>query len=277
MTHSRGNTAAAARNVRLIETYDEWMRTCNWSPRTVNARRQFAAHRLDAWGLDGFTDANIQAYMSNPDFSRWTRSTYDAHLRAFVSWLVAARLLTTPPTYIDHKSPKRPKSKPRPLSDEDVRRVLELASGETRDMFLLGLLQGLRAFEIAKIAGEDVTPRTLYVVGKGSREDHLPVHDMIWEMAQRYPRQGPWFVKPSGAAYSSGDVSSAITVVFRALGIAGSSHRARHTYGTRLLRHGVNIREVQTLMRHASLETTAAYVGIDEDSLQTQINRLPAA
>jgi Phage integrase family len=49
-------------------------------------------------------------------------------------------------------------------------------------------------------------------------------------------------------------------------------HRCRHVYATRLLRSGVNIRVVQQLMRHASLQTTAAYTAVDEDELRDAVN-----
>jgi integrase len=54
----------------------------------------------------------------------------------------------------------------------------------------------------------------------------------------------------------------------------GSIHRARHSFGTDLLRRGGDLREVQTLMRHSSPATTAIYTAVDEDRLRATINRL---
>jgi len=66
------------------------------------------------------------------------------------------------------------------------------------------------------------------------------------------------------------------TRLFKANGIEGSLHRARHTYATTLLRTGANIRVVQELMRHKSLSSTAIYTGVDEEELRNGIAGLQA-
>ena len=60
-------------------------------------------------------------------------------------------------------------------------------------------------------------------------------------------------------------------------GISGSIHRARHAYGTMLLRSGVNIRVVQTLMRHESITSTQAYTAVDEHERASAIAGLDFA
>lgn len=71
-------------------------------------------------------------------------------------------------------------------------------------------------------------------------------------------------------------MTNRITRHFKAHGVEGSSHRNRHMYGTELLRTGANIRVVQELMRHASLETTVRYLGVNEDEKRAAIRRLIA-
>lgn len=71
-------------------------------------------------------------------------------------------------------------------------------------------------------------------------------------------------------------VSTRTTRLFAANGIEGSIHRCRHTYATRLLRAGVNIRVVQELMRHKSLASTQIYTAVDEVERRDGIDRLGA-
>lgn len=71
-------------------------------------------------------------------------------------------------------------------------------------------------------------------------------------------------------------VTRAVRILFDELGIEGATHRTRHSYGTALLRGGANIRVVQELMRHSSLATTAAYLGVDEDERRRAIALLAA-
>lgn len=257
----------------ITQAYVAWLRS--WAAeKTVKARRAVAASRMKAWGLEGMTPENIQAWLGRPNLSRWSRATYHAHLTCFCSWLVAAGHLDENPMDGVRKG-SRPRSLPRPLSEEEVGRVLANATGRTRDWILLALLAGLRAHEIAKIRGKDVSMEGIYVEGKGGIRATIPTHADLWAMAQRYPRHGFWFPGREGSI-DPHRVSLHVGRLFHSLGIAGSVHRCRHVYATRLLRAGVNVRVVQQLMRHATVQTTAAYTAVDEDELRAAIGLLSA-
>ena len=60
-------------------------------------------------------------------------------------------------------------------------------------------------------------------------------------------------------------------------GLSGSLHRCRHTYATTLLRSGVNIRVVQSLMRHESLSSTQAYTAVEDDERTAAVSGLDFA
>lgn len=259
----------------LLDDYAEWMRSWGAASRTIDARLTVAKSRLKAWGLDGFTPPNIQTWLASPSIkSPWSRLTYYGHLASFTEWLTATGRLPADPM-LRVRKPAPTRSVPRPLADVDVERVLAEASGDMRAWVLLALLQGLRAHEIAKLRGEDVGPDDLYVHGKGGKQAILPTHPQIWELAESYPRRGYWFPYRDGHMPAR-LVSLRVGRLFDSLGLEGSLHRLRHTYGTRLLRAGVHIRRVQKLMRHANLATTAAYTAVDEDELRAAIRLLSA-
>lgn len=264
------------RNPSVVEEYAQWMHSWAASEKTIHARVTLAKARIAAWGLDGFTPAHVQEFLgSNPAWSKWTRSTYHAHLKSFCEFLVAGGYLEESPMD-DVRKARRPASAPRPLPEEDLARVIDAADGRTLDWILLALDEGLRAHEIAKLRGEHVSMTGLYVLGKGGKEATLPTHPDVWAMSSRYPRQGYWFPSPYGGHIKADTVSGIVSELFTSLGIEGSIHRVRHNYGTRLLRSGVNIRIVQKLMRHSSLETTALYTAVDEDELANAIRQLPS-
>jgi site-specific recombinase XerD len=52
------------------------------------------------------------------------------------------------------------------------------------------------------------------------------------------------------------------------------SHTSRHTFTTRLLQRGANLREVQELLGHASPTTTATYTHIANRGLHDAVARL---
>jgi integrase/recombinase XerD len=261
----------------LLAAYAEWMRSWGARPRTIDARIGIARSRLRDWaGLDGLTAKNIREWLARPQLkSDWSRATYYGHIKAFCDWLYLEGIVDENPI-ANVRQPTPPKSVPRPLSEAEVRRVLEVAKGDERAWLLLALNAGLRAHEIAKLKGEDVTETSIYVVGKGGKPALLPTHPDVWALAEQYPRQGWWF--PYNGDHIPGRlISLSVGKLFDDLGIEGSLHRCRHSYATRLLRAGVHIRRVQKLMRHANLDTTAAYTAVDEDELREAVLRLPSA
>ncbi|WP_372734154.1 tyrosine-type recombinase/integrase [Nocardioides sp.] len=264
----------------IIGEYQQWLQT--WAAdRTIKARVPFARARMKEWGLEGFTARNIGEFLGRPredgrPKARWSRATYHAHLTDFCKWLVASEYLDENPMD-EVRAVKRPTPNPRPLTEVEAARVLAIAQGEVRDWVTLALCAGLRAMEIAKIRGEDVSEEGIYVLGKGDVEAMLPCHPDIWAMAQRYPRQGYWFPGSANGHVRSQRISLTVGALFSELGIEGGIHRCRHLYGSRLLRSGVNVRRVQKLLRHARLETTATYTAVDEDELRAAINLLPSS
>lgn len=270
-------------DAHLIDAYRGWLLSWGAADKTISARTQLAARVLAEWGLDGFTPAHVQEFMGRPKkdgqaLSRWSRATYYNNLKDFCGWLVACdHIAESPMDDPSIKTPRRPKKRPRPLTEIEVDLVLRHARGRTRDWIVLALNTGLRAHEVAKIRGQDVSLEGVHVQGKGDVSTMLPCHPDVWTMAQRYPRHGWWFPNRAG----SGPVTPTVVTMgvhrlFDSLGIDGSIHRCRHVYGTRLLRQGTNIRKVQHLMRHASLETTALYTAVDEDELRDAVLMLPS-
>lgn len=144
---------------------------------------------------------------------------------------------------------------------------------------MLGYLAGLRAHEIAKFSGRDIDQDRIRVNGKGGYDDSVPTHPLLLDLSEAMPAQGFWFpplARKENEHIQSGTVTYHVGVLFRSLGIEGAAHRTRHTYGTGLLRGGANLRVVQELMRHKSLATTAAYLGVDEDERRRAIGSLAA-
>ena len=259
----------------LLTEYANWMRSWNASKQTISARTILVRARLAEWGVEGFTAQTISDFLSSPKFGKWTRSTYYSHLKDFGAWLVATGRLDSNPVELV-RSPQRPKSKPRPLSEEEVGRVLSVAQGPARHWILFAMLAGLRASEIAALRGEDIDESGVYVLGKGETKVTLPCHPDLWEIAQTYPREGYLWPGNDHGHIPGQQISLSVGRLFRGMGIDGSVHRCRHVYGTRLLRSGANIRVVQKLMRHASLATTATYTAVDEDEMRDAVNRLRA-
>jgi len=178
---------------------------------------------------------------------------------------------------------RAPRGRPRPYTSEQIDALL--ASGaysRTRAMILLACYQGLRAAEVAAVHGHDIDlgAGTIRVVGKGGKHSVLPLHPQVVELARRMPLDEWWFPARRGAGghISSGSVSTLMGRAKRRAGITDArltGHSLRHSYGTSLVRAGVDLRTVQELMRHESLATTQIYTLVDEEQLRDGLHRLP--
>jgi len=258
--------------------YGPWLRAHDCCERTVTDRTAHLADFARAYpAFPHVSAADVTEWVGRPGLAQWSRGSFYGHLRSYFTFALEAGVVAVDPM-ARMRRPKPGKSVPRPLTQVQVGTVLGAASPHMRAWLLLSLYAGLRAHEVAKIRGEDVDADQLWVLGKGGVGVYLPTHRAIWELAQTMPRTGFWFPSSRSASghVSSLTISTSCSRLFTAHGIPGSLHRGRHTFATMLLRAGVNIRVVQTLMRHASLRSTQIYTAVDEDERRDAIRLLAA-
>jgi integrase/recombinase XerD len=253
-----------------------WLRANGCSERTIKDRlvtvdRFARAHP----GFPNIRPMHITAWIGRPGYAAWSRATYYGHLRSYFAFALENDLIGVDPTARMHR-PKSGQGVPRPLTPEQVITVMSTTRNADLHAWLtLGLYAGLRSHEVAKIRGEDVDRDYVYVNGKGDSHAQIPTHPLVWAEAQRRPKVGWWFPTSSPSGHVRTPAVSAITSAhFTDHGIEGSLHRMRHTYATELLRAGVNVRVVQTLMRHKSLSCTMIYTAVDEDERVDGISRV---
>lgn len=267
----------------LMGEWALWMRAAAMSQRTIDSRLQLVrllearagvpAAAISWQDLASFFAALVDTAAPG------TRSTYFNHLRRWFAWLVIMEHRLDNPTARLHP-PRTPRRQPRPISTDELRRVLTSGRfyGRTRTMILLGAYQGLRVHEIAKIRGEDFTSTGLNVIGKGGVEAVIPVHPIIETERARYPSRGWWFPSHTEPATHvlPRSVSTVIGQALRRAGVDATAHQLRHFFGTEVHRaSGGQLRVAQELLRHASPATTALYTRVDDAERRAALLALP--
>ena len=201
-----------------------------------------------------------------------TKWCYHTHLRSFFRWMQLVRLRPDDPM-IQIARPKRPKYRPRPVDADQVFEVLELPLRKrTRAMIMLAAFAGLRIHEISKIHGQDYNARTgtLTVQGKGGHVRDIPLHSALQAFFADFPADDWWFPSPiNPGPIQPNSVGYTIKRAFAKAGIKMTAHQLRHTFATELLAAGADVRIVQELMRHESIQSTALYANVSHDQ-QTQ-------
>jgi len=132
---------------------------------------------------------------------------------------------------------------------------------------------GLRISEATRleVGAIDRANQVLHVIGKGDKERLVPLpRPLLDELASlwRTHRNRRWlFPNHSGDApvhpcVLSGTFAAAVAVAVphpRRV----TPHAMRHSYATRLIENGVDIRVVQVLLGHANISSTAIYTQPD--------------
>ena len=177
------------------------------------------------------------------------------------------------------------RSAPRALSPQDARRFLRAVeqTESSRDR-LLGLLPyyaGLRIGEVVALDLDDVRLSArkgeIRVLGKGrdgGKVRLIPVHAELKAALERWlADRASWvgaasapalLLNARGGRMSDRYARSVVEALGRLAELAGQGdplapHVLRHTFGTQLVRSGVDLVTVAELMGHARLDTTRVY------------------
>jgi integrase/recombinase XerC len=180
------------------------------------------------------------------------------------------------------RSPKLPRTLPRPLSETDAARAIQDAGEDdepwiaARNAALITLLYGtgLRISEALSLKRGDVPlGDTLTVLGKGKKERSVPVLPAVREAVEVYAKLCPFDPGRSGALFlsrrarpmSPRESQSLMQRLRGRLGLSPSAtpHALRHSFATHLLQNGGDLRAVQELLGHASLSTTQKYTEVE--------------
>ncbi|MGI5322398.1 tyrosine recombinase XerC [Actinomadura nitritigenes] len=224
--------------------------------------------------------------------ARATLARRTAAVRAFTHHLHRRGLLETDPGLL-LGTPKKRRDLPGVLTQDDAARLLDTMDAEgpmgLRDLAVLEVLYGT-GVRVSELCGLDIDDldtgrRTIRVLGKGNRERTVPVGEPAVRAVEDWLRAGhPAVVtEDSGPALFLGarggrlHPTSARRIVHSRISDAGtmpdlSPHGLRHTAATHLLEGGADLRSVQEILGHASLQTTQLYTHVSAERLK-QVHR----
>jgi integrase/recombinase XerC len=204
-----------------------------------------------------------------------------AALRSFYRWLERENMADGAAVRAV-RSPKLPRTLPRPLSEADAARTIAETGEEekpwlaARNAALVTLLYGtgLRISEALSLRRGDLPlPESLTVIGKGRKQRSVPVLPAVRDAADAYAKlcpfdpgkRGPLFVSRRGNPMSAREAQALMQHLRGRLGLSPSAtpHALRHSFATHLLQNGGDLRAVQELLGHASLSTTQKYTEVE--------------
>lgn len=232
-------------------------------------------------------------YLQEQSLSSLTVSSYITAVRKFYEWAEAEKLYPNIAKGI--KTPRRVQAfKKQHLTDQKSSELLaHFQSLSLRDYAMVNLIlrTGLRTIEVVRADIGDITfkgeRRVLKVWGKGHSEKddfvvlsdkaYLPIRSYL-DAARKGAKSGePLFTSAShqnsGSRLTTKTVSTICKDGLRAIGLDGkefTAHSLRHTTAVAILKHGGQITDVQSVLRHTSPVTSQIYTESVKEEMRLQ-------
>ena len=223
--------------------------------------------------------------------SRSTISRRTASIRSFTAWAYRRGYLDSDPGLLvtsargDQKLPQvqTPSDTAELLSYAATRTREENSPAAIRDWAILETIYatGIRVSEVCSLDTTSIDQQgmTLRVIGKGNKERVVPFTRACLSALQAWLSHGrPSLAIPeAGRALFVGDKGRRIdprvirAMIHRMCAQAGvrdlAPHALRHTAATHILAGGADLRAVQEMLGHSSLQTTQRYTHVDAQRL----------
>ena len=245
--------------------------------------------------LDSLTRVDILEYkdhLQGEGLSALTIGSYIVSVRKFYEWAEAHKLY--PNIAKGVKTPKRVQAfKKQHLTDNKSSELLSYFEAKSlRDFAIVNLIlrTGLRTIEVVRADIGDITfkgeRRVLKVWGKGhtEKDDFVVLSEKAYLPIAKYlaTRKGakagePLFTSNSrnnqGGRLTTRTISQICKEGLQAIGMDGkefTAHSLRHTTAVAILKHGGNITDVQSVLRHSSPVTSQIYTESVKEEMRLQ-------
>ena len=248
---------------------------------TENIRRVVTLRAIRAW----------LASLVQQGKSRSTISRRTASIRSFTAWAYRRGYLDSDPGLLV-TSARGDQKLPQVQTPSDTAELLSYAAtcareenspAAIRDWTILETIYatGIRVSEVCSLDTTSIDQQgmTLRVIGKGNKERVVPFTRACLSALQAWLSHGrPSLAIPeAGRALFVGDKGRRIdprvirSMIHRMCAQAGvrdlAPHALRHTAATHILAGGADLRAVQEMLGHSSLQTTQRYTHVDAQRL----------
>ena len=224
-------------------------------------------------------------------------------LKLFYKYLVNHDLAYSNP-FVTIESPKTDKKYPKFLYDDQVREILTENKKRTdflaiRDQAILSTLyfSGIRASELCSLQISDLSlnQRLIRVFGKGSKERIVPITPECKNDIESYLKnlrptllvrsikgvdERTVFLTKSGKPLNDRELEYILDNIETKTGtfVGLHPHILRHSFATHLVNGGADLRVIQELLGHESINATQVYTHVSEKAMkETHSNFHPRA
>lgn len=216
----------------------------------------------------------------------------ESSIRNFFKWMNNNKIIQNTSIF-QLSSPKLPKVLPRSVEVETIFDLIDLATKNCsepwiglRDKAFFTLLYGcgLRISEAVSLNLEDITnTEFLKVRGKGNKDRYIPLLPVVLENINKYKEACPYnlvsddalFLGAKGERLKPRIIQRKLQQLRMELNLPSNitPHALRHSFATHLLAQGSDLRSIQELLGHSSLNSTQRYTEVNLDKIQKEYKK----
>lgn len=287
----------------LLKAFDDYLEVTYISKRTIRTYSQYARVFKSFLAKNGISDIRYVTPKMPFDYQVSLASKNEFNDKALCIKTQCLRMTVvivflrflhkhgyTPTDLGNHiQLPRIPRSLPKTiLSRREMLNILEQPKDndifEIRDKAILELLYscGIRNTEMRTmtIYSADTSSGFVRVMGKGHKERIIPVGAVACKYIRLYMEKARpklckndtdiLFLSKSGRTLTEDFPADIVRKYAKRAGIKKeiNAHCLRHTFATHMLKYGANIRVIQTMLGHESLETTQIYTHVEISDLK---------
>lgn len=260
------------------------------------SKNTVSAYRRDLNLYEEFKQTNkpiaqIYAFMKAKGLSTRSQARMVSSIRTYLKFLERNDIAS--PELRDLKLPKVTKKPPKSISLNDFEKLVEASKGKSpahtkRNQLVLYLMfgLGLRVTELITLDVESVhlDEATVVVLGKGQKERVLPLNENLLNFLNEYLTEHrknlcydeslrSLIVNSKSKRPSRIDIWRWMDAWSKLAGFEERvhPHQFRHACATSLLESGANLRSIQMLLGHTSLQTTQMYTAVSKKHLNRSL------
>ncbi len=274
----------------------------------LEAERNLSLHTVKAYSSDledflnwagsadicKFNYKNIRSYLSVIQSKKYTKTTISrkiAAIKTFYKYLYRERLVNSNPA-VNIKTPKKIKNLPGFLTELELNQIFIGTDAKTpsqhRDRVIMEMLYatGMRISELCGLDFNNLNleANEITVFGKGGKErivlinnraknyllDYIEKIRPIFTQNKESSPNSAIFLNISGCRLQQRSVHRIIAGISKELHLYKkiSPHTFRHSFATKLLENGADLRVVQELLGHASISNTQIYTHVSTERLK---------
>ena len=263
----------------------------NFSSNTIISYRQDLAdlfcfgekHKIDYKNLKREDVRKYLKYLDDCKLKNSTIARRISAIRSFYNYLLSNGVVENN-IFNNVRNPKLEKKLPNYISYEELAIILDNIDMSTeigvRNRLIIEMFYatGCRVSELINIKMSDIntTNKSIKIMGKGSKERIVYYGEYAEDYLNKYLNTGfnkgskYLFLNDKKEKFSIQEVEQVIHKLIEHLAIKThvTPHTLRHTFATHLLNNGADIKSVQELLGHASLNTTGIYTHVSNERLK---------